>query len=58
MLYDLRAREGGRVILSKAQLAAMEHVAVEAEETQNDALKVVDWHSRWSRILSLNAGFE
>lgn len=36
----------------------MDHVAIEAEETGNPALKVVDFHNRWSRILSLNAGFE
>lgn len=47
-----------KLILSRAQRTAIENPAIEAEETMNSVLKTVDLSSRWSRILSVNCGFE
>lgn len=46
------------LILTRPQRLAIEHPAIEAEQTTNPILKTVDFSSRWSRILSLNCGFE
>lgn len=40
------------------QLRAMENPAVEAHETMNSVLRTLDLANRWSRILSINCGFE
>lgn len=46
------------MIFSRQQRLAIELPAIEAEDTLNPLLRTVDFHSRWSRILSVNCGFE
>jgi hypothetical protein len=47
------------VLLSRPyQRTAMEHPAIEAEDTLHPALRTLDLLNRWSRILSINCGFE
>lgn len=40
------------------QRIALEQPAIEAEDTMNPVLHAVDMASLWSRILSVNCGFE
>lgn len=45
-------------MMTRAQRLAIENAAIEAEQTMNPLLKTVDMVNRWSRILSVNCGFE
>lgn len=49
---------GSELFFRRHHRLAIENAAVEAEETMNPVLRVVDELNRWSRILSVNCGFE